>query len=138
MRCKVLPVRRQESPFRTFDKLSVRCSSRESPRALHLVLRGILSYVTLATQRSNGAAHLRYRWQWQQCGRFPLAIRPGNGGEIDRKLAGLHSQSYPSAPRSPPATALPVRLEAIVSTNQITRRCPRCGIPPLIAATPAP
>ena len=37
-------------------------------RSPSCLLREILSYVTLATQRSNGAAHLRYRWQWQQCG----------------------------------------------------------------------
>src|SRR5207248_1824911 len=82
-RCKVLLARRRRFPLRTFDKLSVRCSLRESrQRPPRLVLREILSYVTLATQRSNGAAHLRYRWQWQQCGRFPLATGFGNGGEI--------------------------------------------------------
>src|SRR5207248_8820836 len=79
------------------------------------------SQVTLATQRSNGVAHLRYRWLWQQCWRFPLVIRPGNGGEIERGPGGLHSPSYPGVQRSPPAMALPVRPAAIVSANQITR-----------------
>src|SRR5213595_1892640 len=52
-----------------------------------LLLRKILPEVTPEPQQLNGAAHLRYRWALQPCGRSLLATRFGNAGEIDKRPA---------------------------------------------------
>src|SRR5437762_6552207 len=52
-----------------------------------LVLRKILSQVTLEPQQLGGAAHLQCRWTWQPSEQSHLAIKIGNADEIDRRPA---------------------------------------------------